>query len=155
MEQFSIVALLTPLFCLLMIFRAVSLYWKQKQTWRELMAWILLWFGIGFVAFYPSMLDVLPPVVGIKSGVNVLSFFGFVVLFYGFFRLFVKVEELEGKIVKMNRARALRENEQMRNPSTRPPKPIVKAEEEQRRELEGNVRESEEERSHSGVWLGS
>ena len=108
METFSLVALLTPLFSLLMIIRALSLYWQHKQTWRELVAWIIVWLGIGFVAFYPEVLDLLPPIVGIKSGVNVLIFFGFVVLFYGFFRLFVKVEELEEKIVKMNRDRAMK-----------------------------------------------
>lgn len=107
MENFSLVALLTPLFSLLMIIRSLSLYWKKKQTWRELIVWVLLWLGIGLVAFYPAVLDVLPPVVGIKSGVNVLVFFGFVVLFYGLFRLFIKVEDLEEKIVKMNRHRAL------------------------------------------------
>lgn len=107
MEQFSLVALLTPLFSLLMIFRALSLFQKRKQTWRELVLWLIVWLGIGLVAFYPQILDVLPPIIGVKSGVNVLIFFGFVVLFYGFFRLFAKVEELEEKLVKVVRARAL------------------------------------------------
>jgi len=84
------------------------LYWKQKQTWRELLLWLLVWIGIGVVAYHPALLDYLPPWLGIKSGVNVLIFFGFVVLFYGFFRLFTKVEELEMKIVEMNREQALR-----------------------------------------------
>lgn len=108
METFSLIALLTPLFSLLMVFRALSLYWKHKQTWRELLLWLIVWVGIGFIALFPQVLDFLPPIVGIKSGVNVLIFFGFVVLFYGFFRLFTKVEELEEKIVQMNRERAIR-----------------------------------------------
>lgn len=107
MEHFSLIALLTPLFSLLMIFRAVALFRKRKQTWREFALWVLVWSGIGFVAFYPQILDVLPPMVGIKSGINVLIFFGFVVLFYGFFRLFAKVEELEEKMVRMVRERAI------------------------------------------------
>lgn len=107
MEHLSLVALLTPLFSLLMIFRAFSLFQKQKQTWRELVVWLVVWFGIGLVAMFPQVLDHLPPAVGIKSGVNVLTFFGFVILFYGFFRLFTKVEELEEKVVKMVRGRAL------------------------------------------------
>ena len=106
---FSLVALLTPLFSLLMIARAISLFRKRKQSWRELVLWIVLWSGIGLVAFYPEILDRLPSWLGIKSGVNVLIFFGFVVLFYGFFRLFTKVEELEEKIVAMNRKKALRD----------------------------------------------
>ncbi|MDZ4217189.1 MAG: DUF2304 domain-containing protein, partial [Candidatus Gracilibacteria bacterium] len=97
MSSFSLVSLLTPLFSLLMVLRALSLYRRRMQTWRELLLWTVLWIGIGFVAWAPSVLDYLPPVVGIKSGVNVLIFFGFVMLFYGFFRLFVKVEELERK----------------------------------------------------------
>jgi len=116
MEYFSLVGFLTPLFCLLMIARAMSLFWKRKQSWRELIFWLFLWVGIALVAMFPSVLDLLPPFVGIKSGVNVLVFFGFVVLFYGFFRLFVKVEELEEKIVKMNRERAIeRGNEKVKS----------------------------------------
>jgi len=110
MESFSLVALLTPIFSLIMLARAISLFWKRKQTWRELLVWIIVWLGIAVVAFYPAVLDRLPPIIGIKSGVNVLIFFGFVVLFYGFFRLFVKVEELEEKLVQMNRERALKDD---------------------------------------------
>jgi len=109
MDHFSLVGLLTPIFSLLMVFRAFSLYSKRKQSGRELLLWIVLWFGIGLVAIYPAVLDVLPPIVGIKSGINVLIFFGFVVLFYAVFRLLVKVEDLEEKLVKMNRERAFRE----------------------------------------------
>ncbi|MGE3278683.1 MAG: DUF2304 domain-containing protein [Candidatus Altimarinota bacterium] len=111
MEHFSFVALLTPLFSLFMVLRALVLFSKRKQTWRELLWWIVLWSGIGLVAVYPGVLDHLPPFIGIKSGVNVLIFFGFILLFYGFFRLFIKVEELEEKIVKMNREGAIGENE--------------------------------------------
>ncbi len=114
MEQFSLIALLTPLFSLLMIFRAFALFRRRKQTWREFLLWVLVWAGIGVVAFYPQILDVLPPIVGVKSGVNVLIFFGFVVLFYGFFRLFAKVEELEEKMVKLVRGRAIGESEEMK-----------------------------------------
>jgi len=111
MSEFSIIALLTPLFSLLMILRAISLFRKRKQTGRELILWIVIWVGIGLVAFYPAVLDFLPPIVGMKSGLNFLIFFGFVILFYGVFRLFVKVEELEEKIVKMNREEALKDKE--------------------------------------------
>jgi len=111
MDSLSLVSLLTPLFSTVMIARAASLYWKRQQTWRELVVWVLVWTGIGLVAFYPALLDILPPIVGIKSGVNVLIFFGFILLFYGFFRIVVKVEELEKKIVMMNRERALLHSE--------------------------------------------
>lgn len=109
MEKFSLIALLTPLFSAIMVLRAFSLFSKGKQTWREFLWWLILWCGIGLVAFYPKVLDHLPPFIGIESGVNVLIFFGFVLLFYGFFRLFIKVEELEEKIVRMNRERAIEE----------------------------------------------
>ncbi len=107
MEDFSLISLLTPLLGLFMIFRSVSLFRKGKQTWREMLVWILVWGGIGFIGYNPAILDMLPSSIGIKSGVNALIFFGFVVLFYGVFRLVVKVEELEKKMVELARARAL------------------------------------------------
>jgi hypothetical protein len=112
MFEFSIIALLTPLFSLLMIFRSFSLFRKRKQSWREFLLWVVLWSGIGVIAYWPELLDYLPPYIGIKSGVNVLIFFGFVVLFYGFFRLFLKVEDLERKFVELNRGIALKEHKE-------------------------------------------
>lgn len=110
MDGISFISLLTPLLGIFMIFRSVSLFRRGKQTWRELLVWIIVWGGIGFVGYNPAILDVLPPYVGIKSGVNALIFFGFVVLFYGVFRLVVKVEELEKKMVEMVRDRSLHKN---------------------------------------------
>lgn len=94
-----------------MILRSVSLFRRGKQTWREVLLWVVVWGGIGFVGVFPEVIDMVPPYIGIKSGVNVLVFFGFVVLFYGVFRLVVKMEALERKIVEMSRARALKESD--------------------------------------------
>lgn len=102
MNEFSLIAFLTPLFSMVMIGHALSLFQKGRQTWRELLLWLIIWMGIGMIALWPDVLDYLPPYVGIKSGVNILIFFGFVVLFYGFFRLFTKVEQLERKFVELN-----------------------------------------------------
>ena len=66
---------------------------------------------------YPPVLDMMPAVVGIKSGGNVLIYFGMVVLFYGLFRLVVKVEELEYRICEMNRKIALGLNSPLRSAS--------------------------------------
>ena len=104
------VQLLTPLFCLVMLFRALSRFRRREQTVRELLVWFVVWIGIASVSVYPPVLDVMPAFIGIKSGVNVLIYFGMVVLFYGLFRLVVKVEELEYRISEMNRKMALRRN---------------------------------------------
>ncbi len=112
MFEFSLIALLTPLFSVLMILRSFSLFQKRKQSWREFFLWVLIWSGIGIIAFWPELLDYLPPYIGVKSGVNVLIFFGFVMLFYGFFRLFAKVEDLERKFVNLNREIALKESKE-------------------------------------------
>lgn len=109
-SSFSLVQLLTPLFCLVMVLRAVSRFRRREQTIRELLVWLVVWVGIASVSVYPSVSDVMPAFIGIKSGVNVLIYFGMVVLFYGLFRLVVKVEELEYRISEMNRKIALGED---------------------------------------------
>jgi len=109
MPQFSFIGLLTPIFALVMIMRAFALFRRGKQSWRELLLWIVVWGGIAGISLWPHMLDALPEVVGIKSGVNLLIFFGFLLLFYGFFRLFAKVEDLERKLVELNRRGALKD----------------------------------------------
>jgi hypothetical protein len=107
-SDFSLVQLLTPIFCLVMIFRVVSRFARREQTLRELILWIVVWGGIGVVAAFPGVLNFIPPIVGIQSGVNALVFFGMLVLFYAVFRLVIQVEALEQRISEMNRRIALR-----------------------------------------------
>jgi hypothetical protein len=108
-SHFSLVQLLTPLFCLVMIFRAVSRFARREQSFRELVVWIVVWGGIAFVSAVPSVLDSIPAIVGVQSGVNALIFFGLLVLFYAVFRLVIAVETLEERISEMNRKVALRD----------------------------------------------
>lgn len=117
MPSFSLIGLLTPLFAFVMVMRAFALFRRGKQTWREFALWVMVWGGIAVIALWPHLLDVLPEFVGIKSGVNLLVFFGFIVLFYGFFRLFSKVEDLEQKLVELNRQQALKEVSQKKKDS--------------------------------------
>ena len=109
MVSLSLIALLIPSFCLIMVLYSFSLFGRGKLSWRELSVWLIMWIGISLVSLRPDLLDQLPEFIGIKSGVNALIFFGFIVLFYGLFRLFTKVEDLESKVVELNRRLALKD----------------------------------------------
>jgi small membrane protein len=107
----TLVQFLTPLFAFLMILKALSRFKKRQQTLREFIVWLVVWIGIGAVGIYPPLIDVFPAWVGFKSGVNLMVFFGMIVLFYAVFSLVMKVEELEKKIVDLNREQALKDTE--------------------------------------------
>ncbi len=91
-----------------MIFRALSYARNGRLKWKSCVLWVLAWLGIGAVALWPSFLDQLPDLVGIKSGVNALIFFAFVMLFSAFFHVLARVDELESKLAVVVRELALR-----------------------------------------------
>ncbi len=107
MSHWSLVALLTPLWCVLMLFRAFSYARVGRLRFRSAFLWTVLWVGIGVVALWPSVLDRVPEIVGIKSGVNALIFFAFVLLFSAFFHVMARVDDLESRLVESVREQAL------------------------------------------------
>lgn len=73
--------------------------------------WSLLWVGVGTFVWWPSVSDFFAHTVGIGRGVDALVYFSIVALFYGVFRLYVKLEFIEHEITNLVRQLALTEHE--------------------------------------------
>jgi len=109
-SQFSLYQFFVPAFACLMVAKAVSRYIRHVITIRELMVWLVVWFGLSLGALFPDFsMKWLSRITGIKSGFYALIFFTLVVLVYGSLNLFVKLEEHERRLTELVRRIALKD----------------------------------------------
>ena len=110
MQNFSLYQLLVPTFSALMILRALSTLGRGGKTPREFIAILVVWTTLSLIAIFPHIfVDKIAAFLGIRSGINALFFFGFVVLFYLAFRLFISSEEQQEQLTEIVRQQALQE----------------------------------------------
>lgn len=93
---------------LLGIIRAIVLFRNRKLTFAWFAFWIIIWGGIGVMAFIPAVSYMLSQPLGIKRGIDLLIYLSIIVLFYLVFKLFMKVESQSRNITSLVRELALR-----------------------------------------------
>jgi hypothetical protein len=109
MVSFSLYQLLVPLFAALMLLKSLSQFHRKQKTAREFIAVAIFWILMSLVALFPHIfIDRVAQFLGIRSGINALFFFSFVLLFYIVFRLLIASEEQEEKTTKIIRNIALK-----------------------------------------------
>ncbi|HPQ80573.1 MAG TPA: DUF2304 domain-containing protein [bacterium] len=106
---FSPFQLITVLFCAAMILRVASLWRRGRRTSRELIGWIFVWGGIGFVGAWPHAADVVGAWLGIKSGANTVVFLALILIGYVAIRSVFLLENLEQKLSELTRRLALKD----------------------------------------------
>lgn len=72
--------------------------------------WSLLWVGIGAFTWWPKVSDYLANKVGIGRGADAAVYISIVVLFYGMFRLYIKMEFIEHELTSLIRSLAQRQH---------------------------------------------
>lgn len=73
--------------------------------------WSLLWLGVGTFVWWPNVSDTIAHSVGIGRGVDAAVYISIVALFYGMFRLYVKLEFVEHELTSLVRQLSLQNNE--------------------------------------------
>lgn len=100
-----------PLFSAVMVLYAWSLMWRQKKTIWEAMLWTVFWSAIAFIAFVPSSLQFLSSVTGIKKNENAATITAIGILFFVVFYMIMRIEELEQRLTKVARDKALKDSQ--------------------------------------------
>jgi len=98
---------LIPLFALFMILRMLSNYKRGLRTRKEVAFWLLFWGGFAYLGYHPQLLSQGAQAIGFETGSNALFAFCILVLFYGFGRLMMIVEQLEVKLTDLVRKETL------------------------------------------------
>lgn len=101
--------IIVPLFSFLMVAYAWSLMLRQKKTIWEAILWTIFWCAIAYVAFAPNSLQYLSSVTGIKKNENAVTFTAIGIVFFIIFYMIMRIEELEQRLTKIVRDKALDE----------------------------------------------
>jgi hypothetical protein len=94
-------------------FAAVSLYWlvlRFRRTRRftiELLAWLVVFAGVGTVVFVPHATDQMAAWLGVSSGFNALTFITVTMLILVVFRILSRLQKVERDMTSLIRAYAI------------------------------------------------
>ncbi len=108
--EFTPYQIVVPLFSLLMVAYAWNLVLRQKKTIWEGGLWTLFWSVVAYISIVPSSLQYLSGVTGIKKNENAATITAIGVIFFVLFYIIMRLEELEQRLTKLVRDKALREN---------------------------------------------
>lgn len=108
----SIIQGLIIVFALFAITRTVLQFKKGAVTRTWLLFWMLFWVGAGTVAALPQTADAVARIVGVGRGADVVIYASLLGIFYLIFRLYVKIEQVEGEITRLVRKLAMDETEE-------------------------------------------
>lgn len=100
-----------PLFSLLMVLYAWNLVMRQKKTVWEGALWTIFWSAIAYISLVPSSLQYLSSITGIKKNENAATITAIGVLFFVVFYIIIRLEEMEQRLTKVIRERAIEEAE--------------------------------------------
>ncbi|MFZ6035956.1 MAG: DUF2304 domain-containing protein [Patescibacteria group bacterium] len=102
-----IIKILISLFVVFAASRAYLRYRSGSISNLALFIWLFLWFAVAFFVWWPHAAAVIADTVGVGRGVDALVYISIVALFYGVFRLYVKLEFMEREITQLVRNKAL------------------------------------------------
>lgn len=98
-----------PLFSILVMLYAWNLVLRQKKTIWEGLLWTVFWSAIGYISIVPSSLQFLSSITGIKKNENAALITAIGVLFFIVFYMIMRIEELEQRLTKVVREKALKD----------------------------------------------
>ena len=110
----SLIQVLIMVFALFAITRTILQFRRGTLRLTWLLFWVLFWMGAGVVAALPQTADAVAQIVGVGRGADVVIYASLLGLFYFIFRLYVKIEQVEGEITRLVRKLAMDEFEEQR-----------------------------------------
>lgn len=116
-NSLSFYQFLTPLFSLVMMSMLISRKLRHEVSTPGFLMGGTIWIGVAVVSLFPDRSMEALSFLGIKEGVRVLIFFGFIVLSFTSYKLLLHVDRLEQEITTLTRAFAKRELKESLPPS--------------------------------------
>lgn len=72
---------------------------------------VLFWGIVGFVVIFPEILDKIADVVGVGRGVDVALYVSVLILFYGMYRIYVRLEKIDRSMTELVRKMSINTSE--------------------------------------------
>lgn len=88
----------------------IALQYKNEHVGKwPLIFWLAIWTGALVVVYWPNGIDRLARIFGVGRGIDVLVYFGLILVFYLVYRIYIHMENLERQITKLVRHLALKD----------------------------------------------
>lgn len=108
--EISIYQVLTPLISFVFILRVISKFRRDERTIRELLAQLVFWVAVSWVAVFPDFVVIwIERLTGLKSGVTGLLLLSILILFLLVIYLIQENERRVRQIAEIVRDLALKE----------------------------------------------
>lgn len=91
------------LFALFALSRAILRLKDNQISSREFFFWSVIWVFVILFSFIPDVLGIIAKYFGIGRGIDLLTMFGMIFLFYLMFKIFVKIETVQHEITTLTR----------------------------------------------------
>lgn len=98
-----VIKIVISLFVAFALSRAIIRYREKSFGMFALIFWTLIWCVIAFFVWKPASSDAIARILGVGRGVEALLAVAVVILFYGVFRLYVKLEFIEHELTVLVR----------------------------------------------------
>lgn len=105
MQPIQIIALVIMVFGVL---RTLMSYRERRISAQWLVFWLLIWVGVGIVAFLPGLAAIVSESLGIGRAIDLVVYASILLLFYLIFRIYLHLESLEHNVTKLVREIAIR-----------------------------------------------
>mgnify|MGYP001618197378 CR=1 FL=1 len=89
------------------VVRSLLLFRERRHSIRALIFWLMIWGGIGIIAFVPKVSFWISEPLGIQRGVDVIVYVSIILLFFMVSRLILNIESLERQMTALVRELAL------------------------------------------------
>lgn len=92
-----------------MLFQGGRNFLKREsgQTLLKLMVRIVVWGGMGLIAIFPNLTEVVAKVFGFRENINAVIIIGFLFVFMIIFKLLSAIEKIEQNVSELTRRDAL------------------------------------------------
>lgn len=101
------IQILITLFSVLVIVKALGKFQKKEVHGKTVLLWSLFWMLVVFLIWRPDLTNYLAAFLQVTRGADAVFYLSIVVIFYLLFRIFAKLERIEGDITTLVRDIAL------------------------------------------------
>lgn len=105
MQPIQIIGLLVVAFGIL---RALISFKNHKISAKWLVFWLVVWSGVGVIAFIPGIASRISEPLGVGRGIDLLVYGSILFIFYMIFRIYLRLEALEHNITRLVREIAIK-----------------------------------------------
>lgn len=101
------IQIIITLVSLFIILKAITKLQKKEVHAQTFIVWALFWFGVIVLIWQPHLTDYLARFLQVTRGADAVFYLSLVIIFYMFFKLFIRLERIEQDITTLVREIAL------------------------------------------------